>query len=231
MADSPPDPSARLPRALLLAALLLVTAALDAASPRAQRPGANDAAVLNLDAAQMDIDTNSNRVLLKDVTISQGGVSIRASEAEAEAEGAGPRIGDSSWEFRGDVRIRFEAGNLDADKATVRFAGNRIARAEAQGSPAKMDLRLRNLPDPVRGEAGNIDYDVGPGRVTLTNGTWFSDGRNEQRSESLVFSIPEQRLQSGGDAVPAANGGGRIRLTIRPEGEPPATPPAESPVP
>lgn len=220
-----PDPGSA--RALLLAALLLPFA-LQAASPRAQPRGPNSASVLNLDADSMDIDTNSNRVLLKDVTISQGGMSIRASEAEAEAEGTGPRIGDSSWEFRGDVRIRFEAGTLDADHATVRFAGNRIARAEAKGAPAKMDLRLRNLPDPVRGEAGNIDYDVGPGRVTLTNGTWFTDGRNEQRAESLVFSIPEQRLQSGGNAVPAAKGG-RIHLTIRPDEDKPAA--AEPPAP
>src|SRR6187549_2276397 len=114
----------------LVVCVLSMPVGLDAASPRAQPRGGDSSGVLNLDAATMDIDTNANRVVLKDVTISQGGMSIKASEAEAEAEGAGPRIGDSSWEFRGDVRIRFDGGNLDADNATVRFAGNRIARAE-----------------------------------------------------------------------------------------------------
>src|SRR5512139_2023318 len=215
MAVSPPDP-----RALLLAALIPFCVA-QAASPRSAPRGAADR-TLTIDADSADVNTQTNHLVLQKVTVGQGGTRIQASEAEAN----GPEMSfvNSRWEFRGDVRIAFEGGTLAADRATVTFKGNRIERAQATGEPAQFEQKLPNLPRPAQGHAGNIDYEIGEGRVTLTQGYWFTDGRNEWRSETipLVYSLRDRRLQSSGSNVPPApgadpanKGGGRIHIIIR----------------
>lgn len=225
------------PRALLLAVLLAPAVAI-AASPRSLNRGAAAERELTIDAAAADVDINTNHLKLPDVTISQGGTSVKAREAEAE----GPDLSfdNSRWEFRGDVRIRFEGGTLDADNAKLTFAGNRIARAEARGapgSPAKFAQKLPNPSEEARGEAGNIDFDVAAGRVTLTQGISFNYGRSEYRSETLplVYSLRDRRVVSGGNAAaaPAPNAGGnggagRIHITIHPndDADAPPEPPA-----
>jgi lipopolysaccharide transport protein LptA len=203
-------------RALLLV-LALVTASgtLLAASPRALPKGTNLGRVLNIDAGSWEVDYNSHHLVMRDVTISQGTLSIKAREAEAN--GPDMSFDGSRWEFRGDVRITFDTGNLAAEKAIVTFTGNRIARAEASGSPAEFEQKLKSMSEPAKGRAGNIDYDISAGRVTLTKGTWFTDGRNEYRSEALVYNVREQRLQSGGDTQAAPTSGGRIHITIHPD--------------
>ncbi len=224
MADSPPDPR----RARLLALALLAPLALaEAASPRAAPKASADDRTLTIDADSADVDTQSNHLVLRGVTISQTGTSIKASEAEA----TGPDMSfvNSRWNFRGDVRIAFEGGTLDADRAAVSFAGNRIARAEATGSPAQFEQKIPNRDQTAQGRAGSIDYEPEPGRVTLTQGYWFTDGRNEWRSETnpLIYSVRERRLQSSnGTATPPSPGaetpapgkpGGRIHIIIRPQ--------------
>jgi len=221
MAVSPPDP-----RALLLALTLLAPLCVaQAASPRGGPKGPAADRTLTIDADSADVNTQSNHLVLKKVTVSQTGTRIQAREAE----GNGPETSfvNSRWEFRGDVRIVFEGGTLDADRATVTFKGNRIERAQAIGEPAQFEQKLPNLPRPAQGHAGNIDYEIGEGRVTLTQGYWFTDGRNEWRSETipLVYSLRDRRLQSSGSNVPPTpgaepgKGGGRIHIIIRPEDE------------
>ncbi|MET0291232.1 MAG: LptA/OstA family protein [Steroidobacteraceae bacterium] len=220
-------------RALLLALpLIAAPLALDAASPRSQRTTTGDRA-LTIDANSWQVDYNSHHLIMKDVTITQGDVSIRAQEAEANSQEMS--FDGSRWEFRGDVRIRFEDGNLSAQHATVNFTGNRIALANASGSPAEFEQRIEKLPNPAKGRAGNIAYDVNAGRLTLSQGTWLSDGRGEYRSDdlALVYNLRERRLQSGGEAIvapePSPGGGkdsgGRIHITIQPKDEAAETPP------
>lgn len=235
MAASLPDP-----RVLLALAALAPLVAL-AASPRSGPRGPAADRTLVIDARSWVVDTHSNNVVMSDVSIAQAGLKIQAREAE----GNGPELSfeNSRWEFRGDVRLQFEGGNLQADKATVSIDDNRIARAQATGQPAQFEQKLPNLPRPAQGRAANIDFDVGQGRVTLTRDIWFTDGRNEWRSDvvPLVYSVRERRLQSGGGSgvasspVPGADpeaapkAGDRIHIIIRPKDEQGGT--AEPPTP
>ncbi len=215
----------------LLAALLLagLPPVLDAASPRSAPRTAPGDRALTIDANSWLVDYNSNHLVMKDVTIAQGGISIRASEAEANS----PEMSfdGSRWMFRGDVRIRFDDGMLQSDTANVSFVGNRIAHAEANGTPAEFEQKLEKLPMPARGRAGRIDYDINAGRMTLSQGIWLTDGRGEYRSESqpLVYNVRERRLQSGGDvqAPTAPTSGGRIQITIQPDDDEPAEKPPQ----
>lgn len=220
MADSPPERRA----ALVLALLLACAPAVQAAAPRSPASGAEDRTLV-IDADSAEVDSRSRQLVLRQVAISQSGMRIEAEVAEAS--GPEMRFDDSHWEFRGGVRLQLDDGTLRADRATVRFVGNRVARADATGSPAEFEQKLRNSTNLARGRAGNIVYEVDRGLVTLDGSIWFTDSRNEWRSDNrpLVYSLRDQRLQTGD--VPAESGqdGGRIHITIRPDDETPADPP------
>jgi lipopolysaccharide transport protein LptA len=224
MAVSFPD------RRALLAALLLPLTALQAGAPGGL-PGGSGGEI-DLEADSWEIHYATNRLSFAGVVISQGpGVRIQARRAEV----SGPELSfnGSRWEFTGDVNLKLEGGTLQADRAIVLFQGNRVAQATATGSPAKFEQHHEKLPRPAEGTAGRIEYDVAKGRVRLDEGTWFSDGRNEYRSPSLVYDVRERRVQSGGEAVaPETEGGGRIHITIRPDDtEAPRLTPSPQPAP
>jgi lipopolysaccharide transport protein LptA len=205
-------------RAALLVALLGLAGSCAAATPRAAaRPSSPQP--IEVDAVDSQIDTRANRVTLTKVTISQGGLSIQADKAVAN--GTGLSFNESRWEFDGAVRIRFEGGLLQAASATVRFAGDRIAQAEASGSPAEFQQQLESMARPVRGHAERIDYDFLAQKVRLNGGAWLFDGRNEMTSASILYLIKDQIAQN------EASAGGRVHITIRPEtgAESPANPP------
>ena len=209
-------------RTLVIAFVALLIPLADAAAPRA---GVGLAAArgneISLDAGNLEVVSATNQLRFTDITIAQGPLKIQAPQAEAR----GPELDfdNSRWEFRGGVRIDFEGGNLIADSAVVTFRAKRIARAEASGSPAQFEQKLDKYPEPAKGRAGVIDYDVATGRVTMNRGTWFTYNRNEFRSEQIEYNVREQRLVSGGatpaapGATPNGGGNGRIHITIRPD--------------
>jgi lipopolysaccharide transport protein LptA len=192
-----------------------VTAPQRARPAAAAAPAAATAAAtvpdIVLDAGSSQIDYSANRLAFTDVTISQGELRIRADKAEAN--GTGLRFDDSRWEFSGNVRIAFPNGTLTATDASVRFAGNRMAIAQARGAPAQFEQQLASLPRPVRGRAGRIDFDFIAQTLKLSQDAWLFDGRNEMASPGLLYDIREQVARS--ETKPGA--GERVQITIRPE--------------
>jgi lipopolysaccharide transport protein LptA len=139
------------------------------------------------------------------------------------------RFDDSRWEFRGAVRIRFAGGEMRADQASIRFAGNRLAQAVARGAPAEFQQQLEGLPRPVQGTAATVTLDMTTQTVRLAQDAWLFDGRNEIRSAALVFDMRSRLARTERPA--GATPGERVRITIRPEPQAPvpaATPPAET---
>ena len=189
-----------------LAALLLLCLPL-AASAWAAAPATD----IQLDAATSQIDYAANRLSFTDVTISQGDLRVRADRAIAN--GTGLRFDDSRWEFTGNVRISFGSGTLTAAEASVRFAGNRMAVAQARGTPAQFEQQLASLPRPVRGRAGRIDFDFVAQTLRLSQDAWLFDGRNEMSSPALLYDIREQVARS--ETRPGSTE--RVQITIRPE--------------
>jgi lipopolysaccharide transport protein LptA len=221
MADFPPDS-----RAALLAGLLCLALPAAAAQPRAEpriaapkEPACSHDIVV--DSGPSQIDSRANRLTLADVTITQCSLSIRADKAVAN--GTGVSFDNSRWEFTGGVRIHFANGSLQADAATVLFAGNRIAQAQATGKPAEFEQQVENLARPVRGHAGSIDYDFVAQSVRLADEAFLFDGRNEMTSPSIVYSIKDQIARN--EVAP----GSRVRITIRPDGTPDAAVPTPTP--
>ena len=205
-------------RRLLLAALVLCAPLLQAATP--PRPPASLGQDIVLDASSSQIDYGANRLTFSDVSIAQGALRIQADKAVAS--GTGLRFDDSRWEFSGNVRIRFETGTLSASQASVRFAGNRIAQALAQGTPAEFEQKLPSMARPVRGHAGHIDFNILEQTIRLSQDAWLFDGRNEISSQALLYSIRDQLARN--ETEPGSTG--RVHITIRSDatGETPLPP-------
>jgi lipopolysaccharide transport protein LptA len=209
-------------RAALIAGLLCCVLPAQAAAPRAEARAAATQDIV-LDAKDSQIDYAANRLTFNDVTIGQGDLKIKADKAVAD--GTGLNFDDSHCQLSGNVQITFETGNLQANEANVRFSGNRIAQAQATGTPAQFEQKLASMPRPVRGHAGNIDFDILAQTIRLADDAWLFDGRNEMNSPALLYSIKEQIAKN--ETPPGTTG--RVHMTIRPDGAVETQPAASHP--
>jgi lipopolysaccharide transport protein LptA len=166
------------------AALALVLAASAAgAEERSQLP-------IKVEALSSDFDYQDSVLVFNGITISQGDVRITAERARA----SGLNFEDSSWEFSGAVRIAMTDSSLASDSARVRFSGGQIQSASVTGEPAAFEQKRED--QLAQGRAKRIDYDLGRGMVELAGDAWLTDGRNEIRSSTLVYSTANQRVIS-----------------------------------
>lgn len=148
---------------------------------------------IQLNASSLVYEKNS--VIYKDVSIKQGDVSIEAQEAQA----SGLEFENSEWRFNGNVRIRLPNGYINSESATVTFANHEIERALMTGAPAEFEQRRDNPDQLARGRAGEIEYNIGRGTVTLSQSAWLSDGSNEIASDKLVYDMQGERVLGNPD--------------------------------
>ena len=159
-----------------------------------------------------------------DVTLRQGTQAlIQAKNATARRLSEGYE--DGEWQFSNGVHIEFDDAVLDADSATVLFASNRIKEIHVKGAttePARFSHLLKDAPRRNQGRAATIDYDAAAGTVRLAGGTWYSDGRNEVNTASLIYSMNDGSFSN----ATGPNESDRVRITIRPDKRvpPPRTP-------
>jgi lipopolysaccharide transport protein LptA len=182
--------------------LAFAPALLEAAGPR------RSDLPISLQAASSDFDYRNNTLRFRQVQVTQGTVSVEADEANA----TGLNFENSNWTFRGNVRIEVEGGSLSSDEAQVTFVNNQIERAVIKGSPASFQHQLKDAKEVARGNAATIQYDFASGTVRLTEDAYLTDGRNDIRGQTLVYSINEQRVLA--DA--GEQGDQRVRITIKP---------------
>jgi len=184
---------------------LALAAAVAAAEERSQLP-------IKVEALSSDFDYQDSVLVFNGITISQGDVRITAERARA----SGLNFEDSSWEFSGAVRIVMTDSSLASDSARVRFSGGQIQSATVTGQPASFEQKREE--QLAQGRANRIDYDLGRGMVELAGDAWLTDGRNEIRSSTLVYSTANQRVISREP----------VTFTIQPR-EAPAPPPGSPP--
>lgn len=160
-----------------------------------------------------------------DVTLRQGDQAlIRAKNASARRLSEGYE--DGEWQFTNGVHIEFNDAVIDADSATVLFAGNRLKEVHVKGmqdQPARFSHQLKDAPRRNQGRAASIDYDAVAATLRLSGGTWYSDGRNEVNTASLIYNMNDGSFSN----ATGPDQSDRVRITIRP-GEkrvpPPRTP-------
>jgi lipopolysaccharide transport protein LptA len=160
-----------------------------------------------------------------DVVLRQGaGTVIQAKNAKARGlSSAG--LEDGQWQFSNGVHIEFENAVLDADSAMVVFANNRLKEVHVKGAttePARFSHQVKETPRRNQGRAATIDYDAAGATLRLAGGTWYSDGRNEVNTASLIYNMDDGSFSN----ATGPNESDRVRITIRPDKRvpPPRTP-------
>ena len=87
---------------------------------------------IELDAASTNYDRRNERLLFEQVSIERGTLGISAQRADSSQLD----FADSTWVFRGDVRIHSEDSEVLADTATLEFVDHQLNRATITGAPA-----------------------------------------------------------------------------------------------
>ena len=179
-------------------------------------------ATIGADFGELDLRNDQHR-LRGNVKIEQGDLSIVADEAIASAL----QTDDSRWTFERSVHLQTAEVDLKSNTATASFSKGALAGAKVTGSPAVFEQRSVSPDKQARGRAGQIEYDVGKGIVTLKNDVWFSYGGNEFQGNVVVYNVREERVVVN----PQGQNNGRVNITIRPRNGvklPSARPNAES---
>ena len=190
-----------------VAALAAALAALVAAPSSAQVQQE-----ITLEATSSDFDRRNERLLFREVRVQQGDTVISADQAESRDLD----FARGSWTFTGNVRISSPMGDIESARATVSFTNHRLARATADGSPARFS---RTMPPPeartVRGTANRIVYDLAAGELELAGQASLQDGVREVSGGRLVYRIAEDRLIASAEE----DGTDRVRIVITPPAE------------
>jgi len=168
---------------------------------------------LTVDAASSEVDYRANTIVLRDVTLSQGDVTVTAQRCEAVG---GLNADDSRWTLTGDVKMRIEQrGNLSSDRAVVTFKNKRIETAVATGSPARFEQNETATGRVAQGHAREIEYAVNKGTVRLSQDAWVSSQGREITGPLLVYDIRAQHLEA--ESTPES--GQRVHIRIDPSAE------------
>ncbi len=184
--------------------------AIAAAAPAKQE-------VITLDAQSSELDLRNNNVEFRKVRIAQGNMTVSADQGQATHQASGLNFDNSLWNFRGNVKITMERGQLSADDAQINFVKKLLAKAVANGTPAEFEQRIEKTGKIAHGHADTIDYDASKGVVRLLKNAWLSDGQNEIRGESLKYNLLAQSIV----AEAAEQNSQRVHIIITP---PPSKP-------
>ena len=152
---------------------------------------------------------------------------IRAKNAKARGLSEGNK--DGEWQFSNGVHIEFDDAVLDADSATVLFVDNRLKEVHVKGTRAsprisRTSSRMRRgATRAVRPPSTTIPADR---LLRLAGGTWYSDGRNEVNTATLIYNMNDGSFSN----ATGPNESDRVRITIRPDKRvpPPRTPDRET---
>lgn len=165
---------------------------------------------IDLDASWSELDRRNNRLLFRDLRITQGVLAIRADEASASPAD----FENSTWLFTGSVRIVNGGTEAEGDRAELRFRNNRLEAAVLRGSPATF-TQPRAGASPARGQAGELNYDLAGATIVMAGDASLSDGPNEITGARIAYDLRREIVTAGA----GADGPVRMRITPPPRRE------------
>lgn len=189
------------------AALAFCLAWLAAAAPAQDvLPQLQSTLPINLDADSSEFDRRRDRLLFRGLRISQGALGIQADEAEASRLD----FGDSLWIFRGNVVIQNGDTVVRCERAEMTFKGHQLRNAKLAGAPASFEQRPAAGGEATRGRAGQLDYNLGNGVISMAGDAWLSDGANEISGNRITYDLRREFV------IADAEGNGQVRMKINP---------------
>jgi lipopolysaccharide transport protein LptA len=197
-------------RLLTLAALLAPLAAANAAPATFAR---DRQVPILLEAQATSIDLKTNSAVFTKIRISEGGMSITADQGQAsEQRSADLYFQDNVWNFRGNVKIVVEQGQLFSDDAQITFVNNVLTKAIANGKPASFEQTVAKSGKLAKGHADTIDYDAAKHLVRFLKDAYVTNGDHEMLGQSVKYDILAQKII----AEEAEQNSQRVRIVITP---------------
>jgi lipopolysaccharide transport protein LptA len=176
---------------LALVALLAPLAQANAA-PAVARDRQAD---ILLDSQAVSIDLKTNSAVFTKIRISQGGMSITADQGQAnEQRSTDLYFENNVWNFRGNVKIVVEQGQLFSDDAQITFVNNVLSKAVVNGKPASFEQTVTKTGKPAKGHAETIDYDASKHLVRFLKNAYVTNGDHEMLGQSVKYDILGQKV-------------------------------------
>jgi len=198
----------------------LVDSQYDIAAVRAYDIARNRQADILLEAQSTTIDLKTNTAVFSKIRISQGGMSITADQGQANEQRSKDLYFENNvWNFRGNVKIAVEQGQLFSDDAQITFVNNTLSKAVANGKPASFEQTVTKTGKPARGHAQTIDYDATKHLVRFLKDAYLTNGDHEITGQALKYDVLGQKVI----AEEAEQNSQRVRIIITPP--PPKTAP------
>jgi lipopolysaccharide transport protein LptA len=207
---------------LTLVAVLAPLAQANAAPAKA----AHDArAPILLDAQSTSIDLKTNSAVFSKIRISQGAMSITADQGQASQQRSADLYFENNvWNFRGNVKVTVEQGQLFSDDAQITFVNSLLSKAVVNGKPASFEQTVAKTGKLAKGHAETIDYDAAKHLVRFSKNAYLNDGDHDILAQSVKYDILGQKVI----AEEAEQNSQRVHITITPP-PPKTTPPKTNP--
>jgi len=209
--------------AALLAALLASTGAAALETPALplvpQLPAPDTTLPIDLDAAFSEFDRRNDRLIFRQLNITQGTLNIKADEASANPAD----FANSVWVFTGNVRIRDAGTEASSDRAELTFRDNRLRKATLTGQPARFSHAGTEGEPATEGHAQLLEYDVDAASIELVNDAFLSDSKNEISGNRIAYDLRREVVTAG------ATEGGQVRMRITSQPAKPVTVPNTAP--
>lgn len=198
------------PGKLLALAALLAPLAQANAAPVSARDRQAD---ILLEAQSTTIDLKTNSAVFTKIRISKGGMSITADQGQANEQRSSDLYFENNvWNFRGNVKIIVEQGQLFSDDAQITFVNNALSKAIANGKPASFEQTVTKTGKPAKGHAETIDYDATKHLVRFLKDAYLTNGDHEMTGQALKYDVLGQKVI----ADEAEQNSTRVRIVITP---------------
>ena len=208
------------PARLLALVTLLAPLAQANAAPANARDRQTD---ILLEAQSTTIDLKTNTAVFSKIRISRGAMSITADQGQANEQRSKDLYFENNvWNFRGNVKIAVEQGQLFSDDAQITFVNNALSKAIANGKPASFEQTVTKTGKPAKGHAETIDYDATKHLVRFLKDAYLTNGDHEMTGQALKYDVLGQKVI----AEEAEQNSQRVRIIITPP--PPKTAPPKT---
>lgn len=171
---------------------------------------------ITLDADSSEFDRKNNRLTFRGLRITQGGLGIKADEAEATRLD----FENSQWKFWGNVVIDSADTKAFCDRAEISFIDHQIANAILTGEPARFEQVLPEEDKLTRGHANQLEYDLVGATIRMVENAWLSDGSNEVSGARITYDLAKEFIIADADD----NGPVRMKITPPAKTEPDSAP-------
>ncbi len=143
---------------------------------------------ISLDADSSEIDRGNDRLVFRNVTISQGETQINAREVVASTLD----FANSVWTFEGEVQIKLAETSIASNQAQLTFSDYNLIGAVVEGNPARFEHVGEKRQ--AQGRANVLEYDAAAGILRLSREAWLAEDGREISGSVLTYDINAERV-------------------------------------